>query len=203
MESHQNFSHEVFEKIESFRKEYSSKEYGKFIGDTVARIFKHYLQKEADEISPTNYKVVGPNVYIAGLPAEYDLFIINSGSKAIRLTNSYHANDVKFVIESKTGGPRFKKGEVEKGVGLIKKAFDNAFRVNNKIQCVYLTFEEVTNPVNNTYDYFKVISDFLKPHHSICLKESRTQTKMLEQWRLLFDLIATNLAKKTVVSPLY
>ncbi len=199
MESHQNFSHEVFEKIESFRKEYSSKEYGKFIGDTVARIFKHYLQKEADEISPTNYKVVGPNVYIAGLPVEYDLFIVNSPATTIGLTNSYNPKDIKFVIESKTYGTYFKRGEVEKVVGTIKDAFDNACAKNPSLLCVYLTFEEVTNPIKPiSIDYFKETCDFLNPHYSFCLKDSNKHKPMLEQWDALVDLLTTHFVNYTV-----
>jgi hypothetical protein len=195
MKSIENFKQEVFDKIEFFREEYSSKEYGKFIGDTVARIFKHYLQEEADKISPINYKVVGPNVYIDGLPTEYDLFVVNSTATTIGLTNSYNPKDIKFVIESKTYGSYFKRGEVGKGIGPIKNAFDNAYDKNLSILCIYLTFEEVTNPIRpDAIDYFKETSEFLKPHLSFCLKDSNKHKPMLEQWDALVDLLRTHLA---------
>ena len=59
-------SDKIFKAVERFKRKYHEPKWKKFIGDCVAQVFKNFIEKSL----PPEYKVVGPNVYIMGLPVE-------------------------------------------------------------------------------------------------------------------------------------
>ena len=112
------------------RKEANLKDRKKFLGDVSCKAIQLYLNQI---INKTGLEVVGPNVYINGIPNEIDLLIVKLSSKPIYLTSMYQEEDIISAMEVKTNA----KSD-DKTVREQLKIFDRIKAFHSRIDCLYV-----------------------------------------------------------------
>ncbi|MBN1186813.1 MAG: hypothetical protein JXB49_31335 [Bacteroidales bacterium] len=147
-----------------------TKEWKKLSGDICNRVFGHFIK---ESIYPS-YQVSEPNAYIKGFPTEFDLLIINPETKPVDNTNCYDPDDIKCAIEFKAQGIFAPQKDLKSKLDRMKETYQKINEKHPNINFIYLTLEEVANPVRkNSFNYFKETVEGLKPYSAFCLKNSR------------------------------
>jgi len=102
---------EAFASLEDqIRKEFGSKRPKKLEGAVVAGIFRQAITEALEGVLPGQLTVSQNNRYVEGCSSEFDLLILYRhgymGDELVDYQNqiSYHANDVKCIVECKTFG---------------------------------------------------------------------------------------------------
>ncbi len=136
----------IINHIESLCAEHNGYGWGHFQGDVIPRILAHYISLHL----PNNRKIVGPNVYIEGLPTEYDLLVVDVESNPIPFTSAYPREHIRCVIEVKRIGVIGTLITFPEGVGKIKSNFDKALghikERNSNCKAAYITVSETVKP---------------------------------------------------------
>ncbi|MGA2625653.1 MAG: hypothetical protein ABSF63_01145 [Candidatus Bathyarchaeia archaeon] len=150
--------------------------WNKFNGDLVCRVVKEFLRKHLSK----QVRVVGPNAYIDGYPAEFDLLLVTGSAIPAAFTNAYRDGDVRFVIEVKRHSymaPEFPERLLSQ-FNTLRKQYPN-------VDCTYLTIRETWNPKKtDPISYVGNLRRVLEPQYRVfCLAESRTQEIVSGQWR--------------------
>lgn len=109
-------------------------------GDVIARKIITLLGNHL-----TNYRVVGPNVYVDEHPIELDALIVEMSSSPIPGTAAYREEDIRLLIEIKKHGFYFKKRTAGEKIG---EYFDRFREVGKPF--VYLTVKESRTMINAT-----------------------------------------------------
>ncbi len=180
----------IIDIIEGIKKNYYGREWNKFYGDTVCRIFMDFISKELDD----QYRIVGPNAYISGFATEFDILIVDTFANPIEFTHSFRPQEVKCGIESKAHGIFGGRSDIENELGKIK---DNFLRVNKEqahILFLYLTYEEVAYPKKeSSINYLKETAKVLTPYEVFCLKDSRSDKIILGEWERMLKFLKKHL----------
>ena len=158
--------------------------WNKFNGDLVCRVVKQFLKRHL----PTKMKVVGPNVYIDGYPAEFDLMLVTESAIPAAFTNAYRDSEVQFVIEVKSHGNVAPDYPEE-----LLSRFRNLREQYPNVNCTYLIIREAWNPEkDNSPSYVKQLKRALEPQFRVfSLAESRTHGIIPGQWREFVSYLAT------------
>lgn len=170
----------IFSIIETIKKKCQGKEWNKFYGDTVCRIFIEFIAKEV----AGSYRVVGPNAYICGFPTEFDILIVDATARHIRFTNAFRPQEVKCGIESKAHGIFAGRADIKNQIKKIKDCFVKVNEKHPDILFFYLTYEEVTNPKReSSIKYLMETEKELAPYEVFCLKDSRSHERFPLEWQ--------------------
>lgn len=78
-----------------------SRKWSKFKGNGTAQKVKSLLNRHVEK---HNARVVGPNVFLKGLPTEIDLMVVDASAKLEEFTSACNPRDVKAIIEIKMNG---------------------------------------------------------------------------------------------------
>jgi len=150
--------------------------WNKFNGDLACRVVKEFLRKHL----PKEVKVVGPNVYIEGYPAEFDLLLVTENALPAAFTSAYRNDDVRFIIEVKSHGYMSREfpSKLISEFGAVRERYKN-------VNCTYLTIRETWNPKREgSISYVRELKKVLEPQYRVfCLAESRTHKIVAGQWR--------------------
>jgi hypothetical protein len=150
-------------------------DWNKFNGDLVCRVVKEFLRKHL----PKQVRIVGPNAYVDGYPAEFDLLLVTGSAIPAAFTNAYREGDVRFVIEVKNHSdmaPEFPE-QLLSQFNTLRKQYPN-------VNCTYLTIRETWNPKTDPISYVGNLRRVLEPQYRVfCLAESRKQEIVSGQWR--------------------
>ncbi len=84
MEQKTKSADEIYLFMEELQFSHKTNEWKKFIGDSFAFMVKKYIGEELTK----EYKIVGPNVYISGIPVEYDLKIVEAEAEKVKDTDA-------------------------------------------------------------------------------------------------------------------
>lgn len=174
---------EILQIIDAYCKELG-KGWNKFKGDVVCRIVKEYIRRH---ISP-DLKVVGPSVYLEGVPNEFDLLIVDALAKPKKLTASFEPASVHYALEVKKGGV-YGPDQPKR----ISSIFDLVTSKHPHIKCAYLTAEEVhTIKKPLAKNFFQISKDELNSHgHGFfALRDLRGNKQPIpRQWKKFLDFI--------------
>lgn len=135
---------------------WSSKTWNKFKGDVIPRIVSRYLKDHL----PTNYEVAGPNVYIGDNPTEFDLLVIDAGTRPYPFTSAFPLESVRRIIEVKTSGVF----DIDKDVSKLRQDLESALSrmewdkgssrfetiIVPRCKAAYLSISERINPKKTT-----------------------------------------------------
>lgn len=160
-------------------------EWNKYKGDVCCRIVKGYLEKHL----PSEVDIVGPNVFIEGIPTEFDLMIVEKGQKPKEFTSAYDGKHVKFIIEVKAYPDIGKKEEV---VVKYRKFFDEITDKYPSIKCVLFGFRGTGQPKRKgAKNWVEEIRIGIEPQHRFfVLGDSRDKEKVYPgQWESFITLI--------------
>lgn len=170
----------LIENKENSRKK--GKEWNKFCGDVVCRIFMDFISKEI----PQNYQVVGPSAYIKSFPTEFDFLIVDKDAEPEKYTNTFEPILVKCGIESKARGIFGGRADIKKNISRIKQNFEKVNKIYNHIEFFYLTYKECVYPKKKTsINYLKETKNILGPYEVFCLQDSRTNIIIDGEWKRL------------------
>jgi hypothetical protein len=151
-------------------------EWNRFNGDLACRVVKGFLKRHL----PKQMKVAGPNVYIDGYPAEFDLRITIESAIPEAFTNAYSNRDLRFVIEiiSQSYVSLDFPEQLLSQFTTLQKQYPN-------VNCTFLTIRETWNPKrDDSISYVGELRKVLEPHYRVfCLAESRTMKLIPGQWR--------------------
>ena len=146
---------EILDIINAYCRELG-KGWNKFKGDVVCRIVQQYIRRHL----PSDLKVVGPSVYLEGIPNEFDLLIVDALAKPKKLTASFNPASVHYALEVKKGGVYGPEDPKR-----ISRIFDLVTSRHPHIKCAYLTAEEVyTTKKPSAKNFFKISKDELNSH---------------------------------------
>jgi hypothetical protein len=170
---------EITKMIESKERTEPSAEkfdWNKFNEDLVCRVVKEFLRKHL----PKQVRVVGPNAYVDGYPAEFDLLLVTGSAIPAAFTNAYRDGDVRFVIEVDNHScmaPEFPE-QLLSQFNTLRTQYPN-------VNCTYLTIRETLNPKKtDPISYVGNLRRVLEPQYRVfCLAESRKQEIVSGQWR--------------------
>jgi hypothetical protein len=100
---------EIIEQLRDIYEKYKGRGYqwNRFRGNTVSNIVAHYLGKRL----PSNVRLVKLGL-VEGCPTEFDILVVNEDARPINLTDAYPKEQVRLLIEIKSSGVYFKRGEV-------------------------------------------------------------------------------------------
>ncbi|MBN2240398.1 MAG: hypothetical protein JW712_11545 [Dehalococcoidales bacterium] len=202
-----NFDHEqseIYKTVNYVLKGSLGTKWSNFKGDSISRIVKRYLEEHL----PEGYKIVGPDVFVAGNPVEFDLLIVNSGSKPLPFTCAYPTEHVRRVIEVKRIGPIVKRKEFPVKIEKIRKDFDTVARVSgiertgiktDKVQQpnfkgAYLAISETINPSKATSIKYGIITkETMEPYGAFILFD-RAEKKLVQgEWERFVNYITSGL----------
>lgn len=193
---------EIVERVDSLLANTQGYGWGHFQGDVVPRVLAHYINMHL----PNNRKVVGPNVYIEGVPTEFDLMVVDAESNPLPLTSAYPGEHIRCVIEVKRRGTFGKIDEFKKKVERTKANFDKALfmwdwdkdrlhrikerRVNCK--AAYITMSETVNPKREgSNNYGKITRELLTPYPAFILQDSRSNELQHGEWQRFIEWITS------------
>ena len=108
--------------------------WARFKGDVINRKIIELISRH---IFNSEYKIVGPSVYIEKFPTEFDAMIVRKESEPQKGTNAYRISDIRLILEIKKHGFYYKKSE---GRYEIEKYFKH-FNATEK-PFLYLTVKE-------------------------------------------------------------
>jgi hypothetical protein len=150
--------------------------WNKFKGDVVCRIVKRFIERH---MSSGILKIVGPNVYLDGVPYEFDLLVVDANAKPTReLTSSFDPVSAHCIIEVKKAGiysPKQPK--------TISQIFNRVSSKNSHIKCAYLTIEEVyTTHKPQSKNFYNICKDELYPHGFFTLRDIRKKQSIQGEW---------------------
>jgi hypothetical protein len=150
--------------------------WNKFNEDLACRVVKQFMKKHL----PNQVKVVGPNAYIDGYPAEFDLLLVTEGAIPAAFTNAYRDEDVRVVIEVKSHGDMAREFPEQ-----LLSQFTALQMQYPNVNCTYLTIRETWNPGRDvSISYVRELKRALEPRYRVfCLSEPRTSGIILGQWR--------------------
>ena len=187
---------EIIRKIEELLKLCTGKDnqgqrWGKFKGDVVCRVVKHYINQR---LLSSGLKAVGPSVYIAGykLPWEFDLAIVKAEAKPDLHTNAYREEDICSVLEVKAYGVIAGKDEYEEVVKKrIARPFSEVIAAYSHIKPVYLAIRETVNPVKEgAIRYADLTRKALKSYPVFILQDARGSKEIQKgEWQRLIEYI--------------
>ena len=185
----------IIDIIEGIKKDYYGREWNKFYGDTVCRIFMDFISKEFN----SQHRIVGPNAYISGFPTEFDILIVDAFAEPIGFTHSFRPQEVKCGIESKAHGIFGGRNDIENNVGKIKDSFLKVNKEHSHILFLYLTYEEVAYPKKeSSINYLRETSRVLAPYEVFCLKDSRSDKIILGEWERMLRFLRKHLYEQNV-----
>ena len=151
----------------------------KLRGDICCRVVMDYLSKHV----PKAYRIVGPNVWVAGFPTEFDLAVVTSDARPKRSSAIYSAEGVRLLIEVKQSGVFARRDELRSKLMRICADFQAVSSVHEHISWLYLTVREVTRPKKpRSIDFLARTRDVLGNDRVACLRDSRTRDLLPREW---------------------
>lgn len=174
--------------------------WGHFQGDVVPRVLAYYTSKHL----PSEWKIVGPNVYIEDIPTEFDLMVVDSDSNPITFTSAYPGERIRCVIEVKRKGVFGDIDTFRKRVKQIRDNFDKAlytlrfdkdklgFVKEARVNCkaAYIAVSETVNPKREgSHNYGSITRDLLAPYPAFILQDSRSTAIQQGEWQRFIEYI--------------
>ena len=159
--------------------------WSKYNGDVACRLIAHYLGQHLGHLA----EVVGPNVYVEGMPTEFDLLLVRRGAQPSRFTAAYPSSSIIAILEIRSGGiidlKRVKK---------IRNNFDDVQK-KAPINCIYLAITETMSTKKPTsINYLGQTKEGLLPYPVFCLHDWRWKQDIdkglnIGEWGRLISLL--------------
>jgi len=130
----------------------SGRKWYKYKGDVANRIILRFLQRHI-----TDYKVVGPSVFIEDNPTEFDILVVDQDASPSEYTNAFNRDSVKLVIEVKKHGFYFKKVDAEARIKECVEPFEST-----GIPYLYVSIQESERFIEATRNVLRDRAHFLK-----------------------------------------
>ena len=178
---------QIVDTVKGERKEGIIRAWNKYNGDVACRIILGHIRSHL----PKGYKVVGPNVYIEGIPNELDLLVVTDVAIPRDFTNAYSPDVVSCLIEVKASG-YFNKSEP----GKYRSLFEGFTQKFPHVRCIYLTIRERGKPKNPySKNYAGDMKDELEPKfRTFTLSDSRTGKPEIGQWKDFINYLQQSLS---------
>lgn len=169
---------EILNLVDRLRRPEGTKGWSKFYGDVVSRIIAAYLTRHL----PPDYKVIGPDVYIIGLPTEFDLLVADKTATPLEFSSSYSLSQLYSVIEVKMTGIFEKKESFRAKAEKIRDKFQPLVKENSNLKCAYIAVEEVSPIKETSYNYIEETRKALEPFPFFVLRNNRNKIPYRGQW---------------------
>lgn len=193
---------EIIRHINSLLDEHSGYGWGHFQGDVIPRVLAYYINMHL----PNSRKIVGPNVYIEGVPTEFDLMVVDAESNPLPFTSAYPAEHIRCVIEVKRRGIFGRIDTFKKKVERMKDNFDKALFIwgwdkdglhrtkERRVNCkaAYITISETVNPKREgSHNYGNITRELLTPYPAFILQDSRSNELQYGEWQRFIEWITS------------
>jgi len=149
--------------------------WSKFNEDLACRVVKQFLKRHL----PQHVRLVGPNVYIEGLPTELDLLLVTENAIPAAFTNAYRDNEVRFMIDVKSHRSMNREDSSE-----LSSEFEALQEHCKEMTYAFLTILETSNLAGEgVSNRIAALNQILAPRgKAFCLAESEPQEVIPGQW---------------------
>jgi len=136
---------EIIEQLRDTYEKYKGRGYqwNRFRGNTISNIVAHYLGKHL----PSNVRLVKLG-WVEGCPTEFDILVVNKDGRPIDFTDAYPKEQVRLLMEIKSSGVYYKRGEVR---NRMSEMFER-YKVETGKPVLYFTMWEAKAHVEEVQD---------------------------------------------------